>query len=381
MARVLADGARRRAGGDRRPDRVAVGQRDAGDGDGRRGSRHRASQDRRRGRRRMCDDERFHARGARLASLDDVLAAGVVAGDDRDRVAGRRARVVGGDAPVPCVEERAGRARDRRSGREARPGGVEGAEAVDDDLVLAPELVPRPEVHLHPRHAARTRRRLGRRPEVGVVRAAAVGSLGPNVVAAESEAAVVGGLEVPGRLVHPVAEEEVVERVVREEQVRDDGVAVVLRMLVQVGGEVEVETGPAVRVEAHVGGLVVVLVEVRVRVVPLRVQELGPGDAVRVVPAERRRDRVGRVVHEVARPVVRALQRELERPVARAVDHRARREHVRGQRGLRRRAAGTLEGRQRAEAVVRRPVVLGEQLAGLGVDGRVPEVRSPRSRR
>ena len=126
------------------------------------------------------------AGGARLPRLDDVLAAGVAAGDDRDRVAGRRGRVVGGDAAVPGVEERAGRAGDGRSGREARPARRRTEPRPSTTTWFwAPELVPGPQVHLHPRHAG-AGRRLGRRPEVGVVRAAAVRSLGPNVVAAES---------------------------------------------------------------------------------------------------------------------------------------------------------------------------------------------------
>ena len=51
----------------------------------------------------------------------------------------------------------------------------------------------------------------------------------------------------------------------------------------------------------------------------LRDRELRADGPVRVVPAERRRIRVGRVRYERPRPVVRALARELEDPVARTV--------------------------------------------------------------
>ena len=55
--------------------------------------------------------------------------------------------------------------------------------------------------------------------------------LAADVVAAETAAAVVVVLEVPRRLVEAVAVEDVVERVAPVEQVRDDGVAVELRVL------------------------------------------------------------------------------------------------------------------------------------------------------
>ncbi len=142
-----------------------------------------------------------------------------------------------------------------------RPAGAEVADAVDDDLVLEPERrdAPRPEEHLHPRHAG-AGRRLGRRREVGVVRPRAVLSLAADVVAAEAAAAVVVRLEVPCCLVEAEAVEDVVERVAAVEQVRDNGVAVELRVLRQVGGEVEVEPRTAARAATEVLRLVVVLV-------------------------------------------------------------------------------------------------------------------------
>ena len=77
-------------------------------------------------------------------------------------------------------------------------------------------------------------------------------------------AAVVVRLEVRRRLVEAVAVEDVVERVAAVEQVRDNGVAIELRVLRQVGREVEVEPRTAVRAAPEVLQLVVVLVEIRV---------------------------------------------------------------------------------------------------------------------
>ena len=204
--------------------------------------------------------------------------------------------------------------------------------------------------------------------EVGVVGAAAVGGLGPDVVAAGAAAAVVVDLEVARGVVEPVPPQHVMDHVVGVEEVRHRRLAVGLRMLRQVGGEVEVEPRPPVGVAAEVGCLVVVLVEVRVHVVAARDRELRPVRAVGVVPSERRRRVVSRRREQRPRCVVRALGREAERPVARAVGDRERR--LEGRRDLGPPdALGEL-----VEVVVVGPVGLRQQLPGRGVDGRAPEM-------
>ena len=108
--------------------------------------------------------------------------------------------------------------------------------------------------------------------------------------------------------------------------------------------------GPPSGLAARVGLVVVVAVRVRVRVVALRGRELGAGDAVGVMPPERRRERVRGIGHQRALAVVRVLLRELEHAVARPVDDRVRRLGVRA------------------------PVVLAQQRAAGGVDRHLPQV-------
>ena len=181
------------------------------------------------------------------------------------------------------------------------------------------------------------------------------------------------GLEVAGRLVEAVVVRDVVEPVVAVEEVRHDGFPVVLGVLVEVGREVEREARASVRAAAEVGGFAVVLIEVRMRVVPLRRGELRARGAVRVVPAKRRGDRIGRVRDDLPRRVVRALGREREHVVARAVVHLGgRRCAGRGARAGDGAVARALERRELAERVLGRPVVRVEQPAILGVDGGVP---------
>ena len=119
---------------------------------------------------------------------------------------------------------------------------------VDDDpaveVAVAYRRLAGPEVHLHPRAAAVR----GGGGEVGVVRAASVLRLRLDVVAADAAAAVVVHLEVPRRLVEPVAVQDVVDDVVPVEEVGDGRVPIVVRVLGQeVDREVEVETRPALR--------------------------------------------------------------------------------------------------------------------------------------
>ena len=169
------------------------------------------------------------------------------------------------------------------------------------------------------------------------------------------------------------------DHVVDVEEVRHRRRAVVLRVLVEIHREVEAQLGPAARARVEVRRIVGVLVEVGVDVVALRGDELGTDRLVDVMPAERRGDRVRRVGHQRAAGVVGALVRPREYPVARAVEHRRRRSgQERGLEGRRQLLplARALQVRlEVGDAVVRGPVVLGEQRAGLGVDGGVPEVR------
>ena len=371
VIRVLADGSGRRTGGDGGLERVPVGLRDRDGGNGHRRGRHRGRQDGRAGARVVGDDDA--ARAQRLGGLhaQQERAGGGAAVHDRDPGSRGRARgVLGGAAARAGVDERPRHPRRGRRGPEPGPARVEGAHSVRHHLVLRPELIAGPQEHLHPRRAA-GRGRLDRRREVGVVRPAPVGCLGAHVVARGAAAAVVVRLEVARRLVEPVPPHDVVEDVVRVEEVRDDGIAVVLRVLVQIGREVERQARAAVCV-AEVRRVVVVLVEVGVDVGAAGDGELGAWRPIGVVPPEGRRRRVGRIRHEPARRVVGALLRDVEDAVARAVQDRIRRGGPRGDRG--RRVARARQRTEIAEAVLARPVVDCEQLAARGVDRRVPEM-------
>ncbi len=105
-------------------------------------------------------------------------------------------------------------------------------------------------------------------------------------------------------------------------------------------------------------------------------RELRARRAVGVVPPEGRRRPVGRIGHERARPVVRALLRDVEDAVRRAVDDRARGNRSReGRRrvGRARQGAGEI-----LEVVMGGPVGDVEQLSRRGVEGRVPEMDAGR---
>ena len=167
------------------------------------------------------------------------------------------------------------------------------------------------------------------------------------------------------------------DHVVDVEQVRHRGRAIGLRVLGGVHREVEAQPGAAARARAEVRRVVGVLVEVGVGVVALRRDEVRAGRAVDVMPAERRGDRVRRVRDQRAGGVERALVRPRGDAVGRAVEHRrGRADQERGLEG--RRQLARLRALQAAlelvEVVVRGPVVLLEQRAGLGVDGGVPQM-------
>jgi hypothetical protein len=157
----------------------------------------------------------------------------------------------------------------------------------------------RPDVHLHAGVAAEgAAAAVGGGVEVGVVRAGAVLRLRHHAVlvaegaAGAGAAAVVVLLEVPRRLVEAVLVHQVVDEVVPVEEVRDGGRPVGRGRLREVQREVERQRGPAVRDARRVRGVVVVGVGVGVDVVAAADGELGPGRAVRVVPAVRRGDGV-----------------------------------------------------------------------------------------
>src|SRR5262249_44359291 len=127
-------------------------------------------------------------------------------------------------------------------------------------------------------------------------------------------AAVVVDLEVAGGLGEAVLVVHVVQQVVQIEQVHLGGVLVLRdgRGLGQVRGEAaEVQGRAAIRARGAalvgVGDVVAVAVQVGVDVVAAGVGDLRPGDAVGVVPAERRGGRVGRVNDDGEAAVLRAL--------------------------------------------------------------------------
>ena len=215
-------------------------------------------------------------------------------------------------APAPSFDERQRAGRPGRRGGRAEPGVVTYVRAGgragrhrDGARQAGAELDHR----LHSRPPAVLR---GGR-EVRVALAGAVHAFTADVVAADSAAAVVLDLEVPRGLVEAVQVHQVVHDVAPAEHVGDVRGHVVLRVLVQVDGEVEVEPGAAVRRAAGVLRPVVVAIGVGVDVVAAGDRELGTRDAVRVLPAERRRGAVGRVREEHSVAVVGALLRDSTR--------------------------------------------------------------------
>jgi TATA-box binding protein (TBP) (component of TFIID and TFIIIB) len=121
-------------------------------------------------------------------------------------------------------------------------------------------------------------------------------------------------LEVPGGLVEAVAEVQVVQNVVPVEEVGSRGRLIGVWRLAQVEREVEHQPGPALRIGDRRAVLRVVGSG---HVIALRTRELGPRHAVRVVPAEGRRDRVRRVDLAAAAAVLRTLERQREHGVLR----------------------------------------------------------------
>jgi hypothetical protein len=161
-----------------------------------------------------------------------------------------------------------------------------------------------------------------------------------------------------------------VDDVVPVEEVRDVRRLRVDRLAGEVDGEVEVEAGAPVRTAARVGQVVVRAVGVGVDVVPRRQRRLGAGNAVRVVPAERRGERVRRVLDDRPVAVRRAPERQREDVVARAVVHGRRRRRQHGRRGGR----ACDRGGDLRRCVVVDGVVLVEDRAGAGVDRDDPVV-------
>jgi hypothetical protein len=169
-----------------------------------------------------------------------------------------------------------------------------------------------------------------------------------------------------------------VEDVVPVEEIRGHRLAVILRVLVQVGREVERQGRSSIGVEAEIGRVVAILVLIRMNIVPARDGEVGARETVRVVPPERRCVRIGRVLDERPRSVIRALLWKSEDAITGAVQNR------RG-RGKRQEAAEGFRLRGRFEwsaAILERnvPVIahdvvfLVEHLACLCVDGHPPQV-------
>src|SRR6185503_9828195 len=116
---------------------------------------------------------------------------------------------------------------------------------------------------------------------------AAVLRLRADVVVAEASEAVGVLLEVPRSGVEPMRVEDIVDDVVPVKEVRDRGVTRIKRTPSQIKWEVEVEARGSIGIGPHVGGVVVVTVRVGMDVVALRSSEVGAGDTVDVVPAER----------------------------------------------------------------------------------------------
>ena len=198
------------------------------------------------------------------------------------------------------------------------------AKLVDDDAVVevavAARVRERELVHLHAR-----REPLGGGRHVSVVGRAGIGrvlGVGLEGVAADSQPAVVPDLEVPGDLVKAVAEVNVVSHVVGIEEIHDSCVFVLCRGgsprgVERVTAEVEARTpgGPT----ARVGHIITVAVQVSMGVVAASVGEFSPRDAVRVVPAKRRRHGIGRVVDGRETAVVHVFGGQFQTAIGRMV--------------------------------------------------------------
>src|SRR5687767_553315 len=133
MAGVLAHGSRGDAGGNRRTDRVAVGEVDAGDRDCRDCGCERTGQHWR-GRRRMRNDQRRGAGRSGLSCFLDVLTTGVVAGHDGDPVCRWCGSVVRGRAAVSAVDDLAICTGYGWRWGEPRPGCIERSQSIDHNL-------------------------------------------------------------------------------------------------------------------------------------------------------------------------------------------------------------------------------------------------------
>src|SRR5690606_13414400 len=135
----------------------------------------------------------------------------------------------------------------------------------------------------------------GRGREVGVALERTVHRLAPHVIAADAAPPVVVDLEVAGLLVEAVQVEQIVGDVAPAEVVRQGGVDIVLRVLVEVYREVEVQPGSAVRLAAGVGVIAGIPVRVGVHVVAARDREVRTRTAGDIVPPERGSGAVGGV--------------------------------------------------------------------------------------
>ena len=166
------------------------------------------------------------------------------------------------------------------------------------------------------------------------------------------------------------------ERVVRVEEVRDDGVAVVLRVLVRSAAKSKSRPGPPSGLEPKSAGRCRPGRGTRGRCCPCVFVNSGPGTPfVSCQPNGDATASAGFV--DERREARRSGSRSGTRtPGSSSRRSPGRRDHGRGERRQRRGASRTLEGRQRrrgCRATSSRP--WRSSCARLGVDGRVPEVR------
>lgn len=170
------------------------------------------------------------------------------------------------------------------------------------EIAVAIRVRAGPDEHLHARPLT-----VWGRAEVRVVGAGAVLGLGAHGIVADAAAPVVVDLEVAAGFVEAVLVLHVVDEVVQIEEIGHRRRTVGARRLRQVQLKVEGERRAAARTGIGVRGIVGVHVGIGLDVVALGRGELGPGNAIRVMPTEGRCRRIGRIHDQDA--AVRGRQR------------------------------------------------------------------------
>src|SRR4029450_8653760 len=177
----------------------------------------------------------------------------------------------------------------------------------------------REQKHLHPRGGTVWRRR-----EIGVICPRTVLGIGLYAVVGQAAVAVVIDLEVARRLSKAVLVVNVVDDVVEDEQIHLGDVLVLQHGGLLRGIEskpAEIKAGSAVGTDWRaVGDVVGIPVEMGIDVGAPRVGEFRTGDAVGVMPAERRSGGIGRIRAEREGAILRALVGERNEVVGGVLD-------------------------------------------------------------